>query len=73
VRGSGSRQPDPRAAGAPIQLPGTPNQARGTDLDAYTDAIMNAVAALLPPDYRGSYDKPASTQTSPQADQAQSL
>lgn len=41
--------------GPPFVLPGTPNQARGAELDAYTDALMTAIAALLPEEYRGSY------------------
>jgi len=41
--------------GQPFRLPGTPNHARGAELDAYTDDIMAAIAGLLPEGYRGSY------------------
>ncbi|NOZ29739.1 MAG: 1-acyl-sn-glycerol-3-phosphate acyltransferase [Chloroflexi bacterium] len=41
--------------GEPFTLPGTPNRAKGDELDAYTDMIMRRLAALLPPEYRGVY------------------
>jgi|YNPNPStandDraft_1061719.scaffolds.fasta_scaffold38931_2 1-acyl-sn-glycerol-3-phosphate acyltransferase len=41
--------------GAPFTLPGTPNQAKGEQLDAYTEMIMQTLADLLPPSYRGVY------------------
>ncbi len=41
--------------GEPFKLPGTPNQAKGDQLDQYTDLIMRRLAALLPPEYRGVY------------------
>jgi 1-acyl-sn-glycerol-3-phosphate acyltransferase len=41
--------------GQPFKLSGSPNRAKGEQLDAYTDEIMHRLAALLPPEYRGSY------------------
>lgn len=41
--------------GQPFRLEGTPNRAKGETLDVYTDHIMRALAALLPPAYRGVY------------------
>lgn len=41
--------------GKPFVLPGTPNQAKGEQLDAYTEQVMLALARLLPEPYRGVY------------------
>lgn len=41
--------------GEPFTLPGTPNRAKGEEMDRYTDEIMQRIAALLPPEYRGVY------------------
>jgi 1-acyl-sn-glycerol-3-phosphate acyltransferase len=41
--------------GEPFTLPGAPNHARGDQLDAYTELIMQRMAELLPPEYRGVY------------------
>ncbi|MCS7220545.1 MAG: lysophospholipid acyltransferase family protein [Anaerolineae bacterium] len=41
--------------GEPFVLPGTPNHARGEELDRYTEQIMRRLAELLPPEYRGVY------------------
>lgn len=41
--------------GVPFVLPGTPNRAKGEQLEEYTDEIMQHIAALLPPQYRGYY------------------
>ncbi len=41
--------------GDPFVLPGTPNKAKGQQLIAYTDEIMQHIAALLPEAYRGVY------------------
>lgn len=41
--------------GEPFVLPGTPNQAKGEELDHYTEQIMRRLAELLPPEYRGVY------------------
>jgi 1-acyl-sn-glycerol-3-phosphate acyltransferase len=41
--------------GEPFTLSGTPNRAKGKQLEAYTDEIMHRIAALLPPEYRGFY------------------
>lgn len=41
--------------GQPFVLAGTPNRAKGEQLDAYTEQIMLALAALLPREYRGVY------------------
>ena len=41
--------------GDPFVLPGTPNKAKGQQLVAYTDEIMQHIAALLPEAYRGVY------------------
>jgi len=41
--------------GQPFVLDGTPNRAKGEQLDALTKQIMHALAALLPPEYRGVY------------------
>jgi 1-acyl-sn-glycerol-3-phosphate acyltransferase len=41
--------------GEPFVLPGTPNQAKGEELDQYTEQIMRRLAKLLPPEYRGVY------------------
>ena len=41
--------------GQPFVLDGTPNRAKGEQLDAYTEQIMLALAALLPREYRGVY------------------
>ena len=50
------RRPTIRVAiGEPFRLPGTPNQAKGEQLDRYTELIMCRLAALLPPEYRGVY------------------
>jgi 1-acyl-sn-glycerol-3-phosphate acyltransferase len=50
------RRPTIRVAvGEPFTLPGTPNQAKGELLNAYTDQIMRRLAELLPPEYRGVY------------------
>ena len=43
--------------GEPFTLPGTPNHAHGDLLDEYTNTIMSRLAALLPPEYRGAYDR----------------
>jgi 1-acyl-sn-glycerol-3-phosphate acyltransferase len=40
--------------GSPFNLPAKPH-ARGEELERYTDDVMCAVAALLPPAYRGVY------------------
>ena len=41
--------------GEPFTLPGSPNRAKGEQLEAYTADIMHRVAELLPPEYRGIY------------------
>ncbi len=41
--------------GKPFRLEGTPNRAKGEQLDAYTEQIMLAIARLLPEEYRGVY------------------
>ncbi len=45
--------------GKPFYLPGTPNRAKGAQLDAYTEQIMLALAELLPEEYRGVYREKA--------------
>jgi len=48
--------------GKPFSLPAKPH-ARGEELDRFTEDIMCAVAALLPPSYRGVYaDHPSLAQ-----------
>ncbi|MEA3337625.1 MAG: lysophospholipid acyltransferase family protein [Chloroflexota bacterium] len=44
--------------GEPFVLPGSPNRAKGEQLEAYTDQIMYRIAELLPPQYRGVYALP---------------
>lgn len=41
--------------GKPFVLPGTPNRAKGAQLDAYTEEIMLRIARMLPEAYRGYY------------------
>ncbi len=41
--------------GKPFRLPGTPNRAKGEQLDAYTEQIMVTLARMLPESYRGVY------------------
>ncbi len=41
--------------GEPLTLPGTPNRAKGPELDAYTDEVMKRIARMLPEAYRGYY------------------
>ncbi len=41
--------------GKPFVLPGTPNRAKGKQLDGYTEQIMLRLAELLPEPYRGVY------------------
>lgn len=41
--------------GDPFVLPDTSKQAKGIQLEVYTDDIMHRVAAQLPPQYRGVY------------------
>lgn len=41
--------------GTPIRLPPGAEHARTAELHAYTDDLMLALAALLPPEYRGVY------------------
>lgn len=45
--------------GDPFVLPGTPNKAKGPQLAAYTEEIMQRIAALLPLAYRGVYAQEA--------------
>jgi len=44
--------------GQPFVLGGAPKRARGAELEADTERIMLALAALLPPAYRGVYGSP---------------
>ncbi len=41
--------------GRPFTLPGTPNRAKGEQLEQYTEQIMLRLAELLPEAYRGVY------------------
>ncbi len=41
--------------GEPFVLPGTPNRAKGPQLEAYTETIMLHIARMLPEKYRGYY------------------
>lgn len=41
--------------GPPMILAGTPNRAKGSQLDAYTEEIMLTIARMLPERYRGVY------------------
>ncbi|MCE7939202.1 MAG: hypothetical protein DYG90_11600, partial [Chloroflexi bacterium CFX6] len=44
--------------GAPVVFPDAPTRARSAELEAFTESVMRALAALLPPDYRGEYADP---------------
>lgn len=41
--------------GEPIAFPGSPTRARSPELDAFTEQVMQTLAVLLPPEYRGVY------------------
>ncbi len=53
--------------GKPFVLPGTPNRAKGPQLDAYTEQIMLALARMLPEKYRGVYRDKVRDENAPES------